>query len=101
MEGFESAGNVAIRENSATNRDTAEPTPEVDSDPKCAIVGSPVTGGDSSADHVERALAEAIGKAAAAGAWAAVEAMTAELRARREARARVVSLDVERARRGR
>ena len=51
-------------------------------------------------DAVEKALADAITKAATAGAFDAVTALTAELRARREARAQVVSLDAERARRG-
>jgi hypothetical protein len=51
-------------------------------------------------DPVEHALADALQRAALAGAWDAVQALTSELRARREARARVVSLEVERARRG-
>jgi hypothetical protein len=51
-------------------------------------------------DPVGAALADAIVKASAAGAWDAVQALTAELRARREARAAVPSLDAERARRG-
>jgi hypothetical protein len=48
------------------------------------------------ADVVEAALADAITKASAAGAWDAVQALTAELRARREARAGVVTLDAQR-----
>ncbi len=50
-------------------------------------------------DAVEQALADAIGKAAAAGAFEAVTALAAELKARREARAAVVSLDAVRRRR--
>jgi len=56
--------------------------------------------GGPRSDAVEAALADAIGKAAAAGAWEAVTALTAELRARREARAHVVDLDAERRKRG-
>jgi len=60
------------------------------------------TGGiESTTDPVETALADAIVKASAAGAWDAVSALTTELRARREARGRVVRLDVERKRRER
>jgi integrase len=51
-------------------------------------------------DPVETALADAIAKAAAAGAWEAVAACTAELRARREARVNVVSLEAARRRKG-
>jgi len=51
-------------------------------------------------DVVEAALAEALTRAAAAGAFDTVAALTAELRARREARAGTVSLEAERARRG-
>jgi integrase len=63
-----------------------------------AIPVSPV---QEIADPVESALADAIGKAAAAGAWDALAALTAELRARREAKAGVVLLDAERKRRER
>ena len=55
----------------------------------------------SAVDPVEAALGEALARASAAGAWTAVEALSAELRARREARARVVVLAVERAKRRR
>ena len=51
-------------------------------------------------DQVEGALADAITKAAAAGEWGTVEALTRELRARREARASVVELAAERKRGG-
>jgi hypothetical protein len=44
-------------------------------------------------DPVEAALAEALRRAALAGAWDAVQALTIELRTRREARAKVVRLD--------
>jgi integrase len=59
-------------------------------------------GGESVAvaDPVEAALADAITKAAAAGAWAAVEGLSRELAARREARAGVVDLAAARKRRG-
>jgi hypothetical protein len=50
-------------------------------------------GNESTADVVEVALADAVTKASAAGAWQAVAALTAELRARREARAGVRQLD--------
>jgi hypothetical protein len=52
-------------------------------------------------DAVEIALADALQRAALAGAFDVVAALTAELKARREAQAQVVSLDAERARRGR
>jgi hypothetical protein len=51
-------------------------------------------------DAVEAALAGAITKAAAAGEWAALEALTRELRARREVRNSVVDLASVRSRRG-
>ncbi|HET7543288.1 MAG TPA: hypothetical protein VFK05_25620 [Polyangiaceae bacterium] len=50
---------------------------------------------------MEAALADALTRAARAGAFDVVATLTAELRARREARAKVVSLDAERERRGR
>jgi integrase len=52
-------------------------------------------------DPVEQALADALQRAAAAGQWNAVEVLTRELGARREARAGVVRLDLERGRRER
>jgi hypothetical protein len=52
-------------------------------------------------DPVETALADALTKAAVAGQWSAVDALTAELKARREARAKVVMLDTARRRRQR
>ena len=51
-------------------------------------------------DAVEAALADALQRAALAGAFDAVAAITAELKARREARANVVRLDDARAKRG-
>jgi hypothetical protein len=51
-------------------------------------------------DLVEAALAEALRRAAEAGAFDAVAALTGELRAQREARARTLSLEAERAKRG-
>ena len=53
------------------------------------------------ADEVEKALAEALLRASRAEAWDAVRALTDELRARRAARAGVVDLEAERARRDR
>lgn len=50
-------------------------------------------------DPVEAALSDALSRAAAAGAWSAVEALARELGARREAHAGVVRLHEERARR--
>jgi hypothetical protein len=52
-----------------------------------------------SSDPVEAALADALQRAALAGAWDAVAALTAELRGRREARAGVIDLASERERR--
>ena len=51
------------------------------------------------ADPIEAALADALRRAAIAGAWDSAAALTAELRARREARAGVVSLDAARRKR--
>lgn len=56
---------------------------------------------NGSPDAVESALADAITKAAAAGQWDAVQALTGELQARRQARAGAVDLASERAKRGR
>jgi hypothetical protein len=50
-------------------------------------------------DPIEVALAEGLRKAAEAGQWTAVELLSRELQARREARANVVELDAERRRR--
>ena len=61
--------------------------------------GPPEAHAPGQADPVEMALADALQRAALAGAWDAVAMLTAELRARREARANVVKLDAERARR--
>lgn len=55
---------------------------------------------EAASDPVETALADALTRAATAGAWDAVSQLTTELKARREARAQVVSLDAERLRRG-
>lgn len=52
-------------------------------------------------DVVEAALAAALEKATAAGDLEAVKMLVDELRARREARHRVVKLDVERVKRSR
>jgi hypothetical protein len=57
-------------------------------------------GNEAAVDVVEAALADALRRAAEAGAFDAVAALTAELKARREARDGVVSLGAERARRG-
>lgn len=79
--------------------------PSVKTDPSCTVErteehgGPPETTGVGQGDPVEEALAEGLRRAAAAGAWEAVQALTAELRARREARVGVVSLEAERARR--
>ncbi|HEY3235484.1 MAG TPA: hypothetical protein VGJ84_12275 [Polyangiaceae bacterium] len=51
-------------------------------------------------DPVEAALADALTRASVAGEWTVVAQLAAELQARREARAKVVQLDSERARRG-
>ncbi|MDD9932217.1 MAG: hypothetical protein OXT09_01360 [Myxococcales bacterium] len=51
-------------------------------------------------DPIEQALADALRRATERGEWSAVEAITRELTARREARAGVVDLAAERARRG-
>ena len=52
------------------------------------------------ADPVEAALADALTGATAAGQWEVVATLARELQARREARANVVQLDVERVKRG-
>lgn len=61
--------------------DESRPTAP-NSDAKCAIARAPVTGRDSS-DAVEASLAQALTGAAAAGQWALVESLAAELAARR------------------
>jgi hypothetical protein len=48
-------------------------------------------------DPISEALADALRRAAVAGAWDAVAALTMELKARREASAGVTSLEAERA----
>jgi hypothetical protein len=60
-------------------------------------------GGDAApdVDVVEVALAEALTRAAAAEQWTTVEVLSRELTARREARAAVVDLGVERTKRER
>ena len=67
-------------------------------------VESPVapSHGDSLAirDPIEAALADALGRAAAASQWSTVEILSRELQARREGRAGVVDLEAERKRRG-
>jgi hypothetical protein len=63
--------------------------------------GGNETASSEVADPVEAALADALTKASAAGQWTVVETLSRELTARREARAGVVTLDVERAKRGR
>lgn len=50
-------------------------------------------------DPVEQALADALGRAAAASQWSTVELLSRELQARREARAGVVDLRAERRKR--
>lgn len=62
--------------------------------------GPPVAHALGQADPVEAALADALQRAALVGAWDAVQVLTSELRARREARAGVTSLDAARAKRG-
>ena len=73
--------------------DTGSDTEKRDGPSEAHPLGEPI-------DVVEAALADALSRAAAAGAFDAVAALTAELRARREARAGAVSLATERARRG-
>lgn len=59
------------------------------------------SGGDQpERDPVETALAEGLQRAAAAGQWTTVEALTRELQARREAQAGVVAISSARGRRG-
>lgn len=47
-------------------------------------------------DPIEIALADALTRAAAAGQWTTVEALSRELQARRQARSGVASLDAAR-----
>jgi hypothetical protein len=62
--------------------------------------GPPSDPGVGQPDHLETALADAIGKAAAAGRFDVLPSLVAELEARRKARSGAVDLAVERARRG-
>jgi hypothetical protein len=64
-------------------------------------VGQPEGPPVGQGDVVEAALAEALRGATAAGQWTVVAQLARELEARREARAGVVALDAERAKRGR
>jgi len=70
--------------------------------PSSPIVGAvgQSWGNQDALDPVETALAEALRNAAAESQWAAVETLSRELTARREARAGVVQLAAERKRRG-
>jgi hypothetical protein len=61
----------------------------------------PGLGPDGAIDVVEAALADAITKAATAGAFDVLPKLVAELEARRKARAGTVDLAAERAKRGR
>lgn len=78
------------------NRAVAGETPVAEANAKGQSGGDPEPAGDP----VEAALADALTKASAAGQWDVVARIAAELQARREARARVVQLDVERSKRG-
>ncbi len=66
--------------------------------PTHALAGAEVHS-PSNAKSTVQSLEAALARAADAGAWGAVEALAAELKARREALAGVVQLDVERKRR--
>jgi integrase len=57
-------------------------------------------GNQPASDPVEAALAEALRRASDASQWSAVEVLSRELTARREARSGVVDLEAERKRRG-
>ena len=86
---------------SAQNSDVRENTPGAVTDVTADERGADVTGqprGEEPGptDPVEAALADALSKAAAAGQWTAVEALSRELGARREARAKVILLDAAR-----
>lgn len=98
--GIRKPGQPTNQHESVAVRDREPGAAVTDSDAKCPTPGERVAACDS-ANVVEVALADALTRAAAASAWSAVEALTAELRARREARAGVVNLRSERARRGR
>ena len=99
--GFEPANPTTIQQESSSIRNRDAEQKATDSDAKCATATPAVTIGDDSVDPIEEALAAAITKASTAGAWDAVQALTAELRARREARSGIVRLDAERAKRER
>lgn len=99
----------AKRERRATAQ--KKPDPENERPPSSPLVSPPGQcwgnseppdpPGEPSRDAVEAALADALTKASAAGEWTAVEVLSRELKARREARANVVTLDTERKRRER
>jgi len=77
--------------------------PPSDSEPLRAAAGRDgFPGGNPGVtpDPVEVALAEALTRASAAGAWDAVAQLARELEARRRAAGAVVDLDAERTRRG-
>ena len=74
------------------------PKPTV-SHPKTAGGSRDATTEVASGDPVEAALADALMKASAAGAWGTVEVLSRELTARREALAGVVELAAERRKR--
>ena len=80
------------------------PSSGVSEAPKSADAGSRSNAderNDRPGDVVEAALADALARAAAAGQWEAVGALTRELEARRRARIGVVDLDAARAKGGR
>lgn len=77
--------------------DTPSSTTAHGGPPETVGVGQPL----AQVDPIEAALAEALLRASRDGAWDAAQALVDELRARRSARAGVVDLGDERAKRGR
>lgn len=100
-EGLEPGPTANKRENHGGSAiDVASQAPDADAN-SANLTGRSIESdhGNEGVDPVEHALAEALQRAALAGEWEAVSSLTAELRARRDARAGVVNLDAERAKR--
>lgn len=99
-EGLEpSANGLRVPVDSAEITEQAEK--QLDRDDEEEQLATGVGRSGAMVDPIESALADALTRAATAGDFDAVKAIVAELEARRKARAGVVELDAERAKRGR
>lgn len=76
------------------------PSADLSSPVQIDSCGQSVANGEESPDAVETALADALTRASQAGQWDIVASLAAELQARRQARANVLSLDAARSKRG-